>query len=81
MNALKARKRYDEEQARLARERIQAEEELKLASMTDEEREEYLKKQEQIRGLANRLFRQSLGGPYSSDKTVKLINDLNKCGF
>lgn len=45
MNALKARTRYDMEQRKKAREESYKAEQEKLANMSDEEKEEYLRQQ------------------------------------
>ena len=76
MNALKARKRYDDEQEMLKWENYRKQEEEKYAAMTEEEREIY--KQEQSR--KNRQIAQTLGmmsafmnGPYSTQAVKDFI--------
>ena len=70
MNALKARRRYDAEQADLAWKRKQEEEEARVAAMSPEERKAYeddkakrRMKTTQILGLMS-----SISGPYSDPK-------------
>ena len=87
MNALKARKRYDDEQEMLKWENHRKQEEEKYAAMTEEEREIY--RQEQ--SSRNKRIAQTLGmmsafmnGPYSTQAAkdfIKVASDsLNNKG-
>ena len=70
MNALKARRRYDAEQADLAWKKRQEEEQAKIDAMSEDERAEYLenkrKKHQKTMQLLGMMSAIS-SGPYSSD--------------
>lgn len=68
MKALKARKRYDDEQLQLRREAERKAEEEKIAAMSEEERTAYLKEQKERQMKAVEALRmlRLMGGPYSN---------------
>lgn len=81
MNALKARRRYDEEQELKRWEAYRKAEEEKYAAMTEEEREAYRKeKSERNRRVAQTLGMMSamMNGPYTSEVTRDFISNISE---
>lgn len=81
MNALKARRRYDEEQEIKRWEAYRKAEEEKYAAMTEEEREAYRKeKSERNRRVAQTLGMMSamMNGPYSSEAARDVVSIMSK---
>jgi hypothetical protein len=81
MNALKARRRYDAEQADLAWKKRQEEEQAKIDAMTDDERATYLAEKEhrrrnamQLLGVMNALS----AGPYSTQAAKDFIHLMHE---
>lgn len=70
MNALKARRKYDAEQAELAWKKRQEEEEARVAAMSPEERKAYEANKAKRRMKTAQLFglMSSISGPYSDSK-------------
>lgn len=68
MKALKARKRYDDEQLQLRRDAERKAEEEKIAAMSEEERAVYLKekKERQMKAVEALRMLRLIGGPYSN---------------
>lgn len=70
MNALKARRRYDAEQADLAWKRRQREDEARVAAMSPEERKAYEddKVKRRMKAAQCLALMTSINGPYSDPK-------------
>ena len=80
MNALKARKQYDQKQRRLAYEKYREDEDAKLALMSPEEREIYLNEQEAKRRKVAAVLgaMATVSGPYGTDDNLKDLIKLLK---
>lgn len=70
MNAMKARKRYDEEQRYKAYKEAQEAEKERVDAMSEEDRQEYLakKKKRQREAMSLLSIGSLVGGPYSNMK-------------
>ena len=76
MNALKARRRYDAEQADLAWKKRQEEEQAKIDAMSEDERIEYLENKRKRRQKTMQLLGMMsamASGPYSSDAAKDFV--------